>query len=53
MVTTMLMMGMQLAHAEQVQVIAEGHAMNPVWSPDGKKVAFEITGQTTSFFVER
>ena len=22
----------------------EGHAMNPVWSPDGPKVAFEING---------
>ena len=48
MVTTMLMMGMHLAYAEQVQVPAEGHAMNPVWSPDGRKVAFEINGQTGS-----
>ena len=46
MVTTMLMMGMQLAQAEQVQVPADGHAMNP-WVPDGR-VAFEINGQTGS-----
>jgi len=46
--TTMLMMGMQMAQAEQVEVPAEGHAINPVWSPDGRKVAFEINGQTGS-----
>ena len=46
--SAMLMMSLQLAHAEQVQVPAEGHAMNPVWSPDGSKVAFEINGQTGS-----
>jgi len=48
MVTTLWMMGMQVAQAGQVQVPADGHAMNPVWSPDGKKVAFEINGQTGS-----
>ncbi len=48
MVTMMWMMGIQMATAEQVQVPAEGHAMNPIWSPDGKKVAFEINGQTGS-----
>ena len=37
-----------MAQAEQVQVPAEGHAMNPVWSPDGRRVAFEINGQTGS-----
>ena len=42
------MMSVQFANAEQVQVPAEGHAMNPVWSPDGSKVAFEINGQTGS-----
>ena len=36
MVTTMLMMGMHLAYAEQVQVPAEGHDES-VWSPDGLK----------------
>ncbi len=48
MITTLLMMGLQGAQAEQVQVPMDGHAMNPVWSPDGKKVAFEINGQTGS-----
>ena len=43
-----LMMSMQWANAEQVQIPADGHAMNPVWSPDGKRVAFEVNGQTGS-----
>lgn len=43
-----LMMGMQVANAEQIQVPADGHAMNPVWSPDGQRVAFEVNGQTGS-----
>ena len=42
------MMGMQVANAEQIQVPADGHAMNPVWSPDGQRVAFEVNGQTGS-----
>ena len=48
MASMLWMMGLQMAQAEQVQVQADGHAMNPVWSPDGRKVAFEINGQTGS-----
>jgi Tol biopolymer transport system component len=46
--SAMFVMSLQLAHAEQVQIPAEGHAMNPVWSSNGDKVAFEVNGQTGS-----
>jgi len=43
---TLLFLAMSsLVHADQIMVAAEGHAMNPVWSSDGTKLAFEINSQ--------
>jgi Tol biopolymer transport system component len=34
--------GMGAAHAGEISSGARGHAFNPVWSPDGRYLAFEI-----------
>ena len=36
------LLGLGTAHAGEIATSARGHAFNPVWSPDGKYLAFEI-----------
>ena len=38
----LLFTAMQFATATEIPIASNGHASNPVWSPDGSKLAFEV-----------
>lgn len=45
MINTIFLGLFATAQAGDINVTAKGHANNPVWSADGKKIAFEINAQ--------